>query len=139
MSLQVSLVPTAEVGRVWPTCAPMLDRAVKISEHRYSLEDLHQKLSTGEFDLWIVFDEDAQIIASITSTFTYYPQAKSLHGQFLGGSRLDEWQDQFCDIFDRWAKDNHCNFVEFTGRPGWKRVLARNGYREVFTTYQRDL
>lgn len=139
MSLSISLIPTSEVMRVWDRVSHMLKRATDISQGRYRLIDVKEKLLTGEFNLWVVFDPEFRIVAAITSTFTFYPQGKFLHGQFLGGDRLDEWRDQFCDIFDRWGKDNACKAIEFSGRAGWVRALAGNGYREVFRVLQKDL
>lgn len=137
--LEVSLVPAPEIHRIWGYVAPMLERSTDLSEGRYDLVDLAKKLASGEFHLWIVFEKRGVIVAAITSAFTWYPQGKFLSGQFLGGERLSEWRDLFCDVFDRWGRDNGCKAVEMTGRAGWVRVLKDNGYREVYRVLQRDL
>lgn len=139
VELVISLVPVQAIPVIWDKVGHMLKRATDLSQGRYRLHDLKAKLLSGEFQLWVVMDGTHKILAAITSTFTVYPQGKSLHGQFLGGDRLEDWKDDFCDIFKRWAYDNHCSMIEFTGRKGWSRVLEPNGYREVFRTYQIDL
>lgn len=138
--LSISLVPQEQIGKIWHKVAPFLKKATDMSEGRYELADLGNKLITDpDWHLWLVFEPGLKIVAAITSTFTFYPQGKFLHGQFLGGTRLEEWQDQFCDVFDNWGRDHDCTAVEFTGRTGWAKKLSRNGYREVFRIYQRDL
>lgn len=137
--LLVSLVPASDIAVIWNQVSSMLKRATDLSQGRYKLADLRDKLVSGEFQLWIVFTRGGEIIAAITSTFTIYPQGKALSGQFLGGARLEDWRDNFCEVFDNWGIDNGCKFVEFTGRAGWAKALQSNGYREVFRTYQRDL
>lgn len=138
--LEVSLVPPTEVERIWDRVSHMLKRASDLSFGRYRLRDIRAKLETGEFNLWIIFERDTgQIVAAITSAFTHYPQMKSLHGQFLGGDRIMEWRDKFCEVFDGWGRDNGCSKVEFTGRAGWKKMLAENGYRETYRVYEKDL
>lgn len=139
--LDVSLVQKAYVKQVWPKIAPMLAKATEMSEGRYTIDTLYDKLvNDSSWHLWCVYEPDMTIVAAITSTFTRYPTGmKVLHGQFLGGQFLDEWQDMFCDIFDRWGRDNECQAVEFCGRAGWMKPLRRNGYRPVFQIYQRDL
>lgn len=117
----------------------MLKLATDQSEGRYGLNDLKDKLETGEFQLWLVFTRDYKILSAITSTFTQYPRCKALHGQFLGGEQLGEWRDEFCRVFDNWAIDNQCEIIEFSGRAGWSKALQPNGYREVFRTYQREV
>lgn len=138
--LLVSLVPQSEIAPLWNRVSSMLKRATDLSQGRYRLSDLRDKLMSGDFQLWIVFPRGSgEVVAAITSTFTQYPQCRALHGQFLGGERLDDWRDDFCAVFDQWGRDNGCKFVEFTGRAGWTKALADNGYREVFRVFQRDL
>lgn len=139
LKLSISLVPCWEVHRVWPKVEAMLKRATDRSEGRYDIEDLKEKIEKGEVDLWIVFDGDLQVIAANTTTFTEYPQGLFCSGQFIGGSRIDEWQDDMCALIENWARDHGCKAIEFSGRSGWGRLLARNNYREVFRIFQRDL
>ena len=137
--IEVSLVPTPDVAAVWDRVSHMLKRSTDLSRGRFRLKDLKEKLLTGEFQLWIVFTRDGTILSAITSTFTVYPQMKALHGQFLGGDRLVDWRDKVCAIFDRWGRDNQCQIIEFTGRPGWAKALEGNGYKEVFRVYERRI
>lgn len=139
-ALDVSLVQRHLINQLWPKVEPLLAKATEISEGRYEIDDLHDKLiNEDDWHLWCVYEPDLTVVAAITSTFTHYPQGLALHGQFLGGDRLHDWQDMFCEMFDRWARDHGAKFIEFTGRAGWVRPLQRNGYRPVFTIYQRDL
>lgn len=137
--VMVSLVPAWEVKNIWDNVSRMLKLATDQSQGRYGLNDLKDKLDSGEFQLWIVFDKGYNILAAVTSTFTEYPRGKFLAGQFLGGDGLDKWRDEFCRVFHNWGRDNGCCAVEFTGRAGWARALASNNYREVFRVYQCDL
>lgn len=137
--LKVSLIPPNLIDWVWDQAGPQLQMATDQSDGRFNLRDVYDRLVTGDWHLWVVFEESGKLVASITSSFTWYPQGKWLSGQFLGGDRLDEWRDLFCDTFDRFAKDTECRAIEFTGRPGWGRRLKSNGYRELFRVYQRDL
>lgn len=137
--LRLSLIPPDLIDQVWEQAAPYLQESADLSRGRYLLSDIRQKIEQSEWHLWVVFEPGPHVVAAITSSFAYYPQAKALQGQFLGGTRLAEWRDMFCDTFDRWAKDNGCRFIEFVGRPGWVRALAPNGYEERFRIYYRDL
>ena len=137
--LQITLIPHWEVKHVWDKVSRMLKLATDQSQGRYNLSDVKAKLEANEFQLWVIFEEPFEVVAAVTSSFATYPQCHCLCGQFLGGDRMDEWKDKFCVLFDSWGRDNKCDIVEFTGRAGWGKVLAPNGYREVFRTYQRDL
>lgn len=138
-TLHVSLVPYSEIENVWDKVSRHLKLATDLSRGRYRLRDVKEKLMRNEHQLWIVFEGDGNVVASITSTFTVYPQFTTLHGQFLGGDRLEEWKGPFLDVFERWGRDNGCAKIEFTGRPGWAKALADKGFKETFRIYERDL
>ena len=138
--LDVTLVQKHFIQQIWSQVGPLLAKATDVSEGRYDIIDVYERLLRDpNWHLWAVYEPDLTVVAAITSTFTQYPRMKVLHGQFLGGRRLDEWQDMFCEMFDRWGRDNECQAIEFSGRPGWMKPLRRNGYRPVFVVYQRDL
>lgn len=141
MELHVSLISPKGVDKVWSKVGPLLTKSTVLSEGRYDIVDLYERLKSGAFQLWVVFQTDTTIVAAVTTMITDYPQGRFLSGQFLGGDdhRMDEWRDLICDTLDQWGRDNACKAVEFSGRSGWKKQLAGNGYREVFRAYQRDL
>lgn len=141
-TLDISLVRRHLVPLIWPKVEAFLARATDLSEGRYDIKDLYERLTKhDDWYLWVVFEteEPHNIIGAITTTWSHYPQMKTVHGQFLGGERLDEWQDRFCDLMEEWGRDSKCDAIEFTGRRGWTRLVNRNGYRPVFVTYQKDL
>lgn len=137
--IRCSIVPVEGLRIVWPLVEAMLKRATDDSYGRYDIDDLMYKVFTGEFVLWIVVKDEDKIIAAVTSTFNIYPQGKFLSGQFLGGEELPAWRDSFCEIFDRWGRDNGCKAVEFVGRAGWSKALAPQNYREIYRVYQKEL
>lgn len=138
--LDASLIQRHFIRQLWPQVAPLLTRATELSHGRYDIADLYGKLLKDDnWHLWAVYEPDGTVVAAITSMFLHYPQGKFLSGQFLGGNRLEDWKDLFCDIFERWGRDNQCVAIELTGRAGWAKALAPNGYDEVYRTYQKDL
>lgn len=124
---------------MWPLVEAMFKRATDLSAGRYELDDLMLKVFRGDFTLWIVIEDHDRIIAAITSSFTNYPDGRFLSGQFLAGDKLDEWREPFCELFDRWGRDNGCKAIEFVGRAGWAKALAPQGYKEIYRIYQKEL
>ena len=66
--LQISLVPLFAVEKEWDRVKHLLKVATDMSGGRYRINDLKNKLTTGEFQLWVIFDQKFEIIAAITST-----------------------------------------------------------------------
>ena len=39
-------------------------------------------------------------------------------------------------MLQAWAFDNNCDSIECTGRPGWAKILANNGHKVVWHTFE---
>ena len=132
------MVPPDYVINVWAEVAPILSRALKTAEGRYTIADLFEECCGGGQTLWIAFDDQKRIVGALTTRVVNYPSRKMLSGQFCGGTRMAEWQDQMLRILDIWAKDNDCSGFVMTGRYGWERILRRYGWRPIAKVYVKD-
>ena len=136
--LRISIVPHDHVDVVWEQVAPLLKRATDRSGGRYAIGDVYSLIAEDRCHLWIGFAPGMKIVGAATSVFNVYPGGKWLTAQFLGSDDMSECFD-FLEVFERWAKDNDCVGIEFSGRSGWARVLKKHGYDEYHRFFQKDL
>jgi hypothetical protein len=122
----VSPVPVESIGLVWDRCKPFLTKATDESGGRETILTLYSKLKLGFSVLWIIMI-DNHIVGAATTEVTDW---KSLHVSFLGGSRMNEWLDEFIKQLREYAQHNGCINLEMTGRKGWLRSLAEFGFKE---------
>lgn len=139
MTLRISYVTAPRVAEVWDRVGPILQLATERSRGRYTVKDLLKKLEDGEYQLWVVHDEQGKIIAANTTRFQQYPGFNVLQGLYIAGERLAEWKDQMCEVIETIARTTGCKEVEFVGRLGWGPVLAENGYRPTVQSYVKVL
>lgn len=93
--------------------APHIAAALQYSQGTHSLEDVLAQIATGELQLWP--SNDTVVITQIIT----FPQKKTLHVFLAGGNQEElKWLDPYVV---KWAKEQGCTALTFTGRPGWAR------------------
>jgi len=139
----ITMVPVEGLPMVWSKVAFMLDKALATSgKRRASIVELYELCLSGRSNLWIVADDDKEIIAACTTSVIDYPSYKALSVQYLGGTRMKEWLSDSMELMKRFAIDIGCETMEGYGRDAWLRVfnqLTEFKWRRVYTTFEVDL
>jgi hypothetical protein len=133
--MEVSLVPPQLIDGLWPRIFPHLSKASDYTFGRYEPEDILEFVVSGEAHLWVVFDGE-DIIGITVTRFWEYPRKKCLDMVFIGGDEGFSWKDPMLEILQRWARDNGCEVIESSGRPGFARAFKDDGYKMLWQVYE---
>jgi hypothetical protein len=133
--MEVSLVPPQLIDGLWPRIFPHLSKASDYTFGRYEPEDILEFVVSGEAHLWIVFDGE-DIVGITVTRFWEYPRKKCLDMVFIGGDEGFSWKDPMLEILQRWARDNGCEAIESSGRPGFARAFKDDGYKMLWQVYE---
>jgi len=116
MTLRQVPLPFLEV--VWPHVAPWIsERVVERSNGEFSIEGIAEKLITGAWQLWVVFDGEYRAV--LATEITKEGIAR-IH--FATGKGADRWKHLIDDI-KAWAKNQGCHRLHMLARKGWARHL----------------
>lgn len=77
----------AFIDEVWPTVGPMLKRAVDISPHDCTLEQLELLVRQGHTHL-LFWEDEGVIKGAATVDFIDYPHQRVAHVGFMGGAGI---------------------------------------------------
>jgi len=133
--MEISLIPTDHVVRVWGNVKGFLGKAAERTSGRYNEEDaLHMVLEQG-YNLWIAFDGD-KIVGAVITCFVQYPRMQVLHIMFLGGEDGRTWSAPMLKTLQHWAFDTGCSAIEASGTEAWSRVLKDDGFKPLWHTFQ---
>lgn len=94
-------------------------------------EDVVKMVQDGEAQLWL--QGDSFMITQLVD----YPKAKSCR-VWLAGGRLEEVLAMEEDLAN-WSKSEGCDYIEFTGRRAWGKMLKARDYAPVATVFGRAL
>lgn len=118
---QVRGVPAEHVVALWPKVEPILKRVVE-PRSGYNLDHVLTKLQLCHWQLWVIGDFQACAI----TCFENRPLGCVLWVQYIVGTDMNEWLDDWEKAVDAIAQDNGCVATEFAGRKGWCRVQKQH-------------
>jgi len=116
-------VPSEAVRHVWKDVEKVLKKSVATAQGKSETIDVLAGILTDIYVLWVVMDDDDSIVAAFTTRLLVYPQRKALALDFVGGTRMNEWNDQLIDTMRKYANELGCSHLEGYGRKAWGRAL----------------
>ncbi len=72
MSLYISGIPSDRINEVWEDCEPYIEMGNGKSRDEMSVEDIYKRLSEARMQLWLVFNEDREIISVLITEIIDY-------------------------------------------------------------------
>lgn len=108
-----------------------IEDALEYAGGTHTLDDIWNGVIKGDFQLWP--GEKSAIITEIQ----IFPQKKVMN-IFLAGGDLDELIKMEKSV-RAFAETIGCNSMSISGRRGWLRIFARDGWDEICTTISKEL
>ena len=137
--MRISLVPERAIGHVWKDVEGILDKAVDTIKDKSKVIDILKGVFDGIYVLWVVLDDDDRIVAAFTTRLVAYPRRKALAVDWVGGTQMKEWEDQWVETMKRYANELDCSHIEGYGRKGWGRALKKYGFYPEYIAYRMEL
>ena len=135
--MTVSMVPPEHVHECWANVEEFLARAAEYTFGRYHAEDIYDLLTQRQdYHLWVAFDDSGKFYGAVVTNFVDYPGKRVLAMQFCGGDELHLWKEDMLALLKKWARDTQCDAIESTGRKGWAKIFADDGYKVQWVTYE---
>ena len=121
----------------WNAIEPLLSKSLPYALGRVSMEDVKDVVAKEMGMIVIGWDPTTSevYVAFFCEIQTYKTGRKCFHISLAGGREIGEWIHLW-PVLKKIGKDQDCDHIEISGRPGWGRVL---GLREVSRMYVEDL
>jgi hypothetical protein len=136
--IEVSYVAPEHVEAVWPKVEKYLMGAADYTYGRFTVVDIYKSIVMSGNSLWIAF-EGENVLGAVVTNMIAYPRKKMLCMQFCGGEQFDLWHNQIIALLRQSAKDNGCDGLESSARPGWARIFKDDGYSQCWVTFELPL
>jgi hypothetical protein len=130
-------VLSSKIDLVWHEIKSMLLEALQYADGKYTVDDIYQKLTSAQMQLWVVYHNHKLCAFCITQIFIY-PTEKRLGILFASGRDVYEWI-HLNEIIKDFATTKGCSAVEIYGRPGWEKILRPFGYEKIHTVLKVEL
>lgn len=133
--MEVSLILPQNIESVWTQIEDYLQGAADFTYGRFNVSDIKVCLYTKPQQLWIAYEGD-KIYGAVVTEINTYPRKTALVMHFTGGIDLSLWKDPMLKMLQRFARDHGCSIIESYGRPGWKKVFEKDGFKQQFMFYE---
>ena len=115
----------AELPGIWPLIERYIVDATSRSAGRHTPETVFNMISTEQYQLWIVVDEDNEnrVTACVVTQFLQYPTGLLAADIIIAtGENRKQWI-HLLETLEEWARDNGCQLFQMFARKGWAREL----------------
>ena len=124
---------------MWKDVEEVLKKSVNTVKNKAEMIDVLKGVFDDTYVLWVVMDEGDSIIAAFTTRLLVYPQRKALALDWVGGTRMKEWEDQLISTMRKYANELGCSHLEGYGRKAWGRALKKYGFYPEYIAYRMEL
>ncbi len=139
LNVNWSGVPKAHLAEMFPLVSHFIVEALDTTFGEESLEEIAEKLRTGNMQMWVLGDEDDYSILGVVLTKVQTcGKTKLLNLSLCSGEAFDSWTPHLA-MLEEWGRAQGCEYVTATGRRGWKRKLKPLGYKEKYVTLYKPL
>lgn len=105
-------------------CEHWIEAALEYSHGTHDIQDIFECVAQGTLEFWP--GKHCALISQVVQ----YPKKKMIH-VFLAGGDIKEIEAMEPDIV-AWAKQQGCEALSLTGRPGWTKSFLNNiGYKNT--------
>jgi len=139
MSLYISGIPSDRIDEVWVECEPYIEMGNGKSRDEMSVMDIYARLSEARMQLWLVHDDDKEIVSVLTTEVIEYPRKTTCRIVTLGGEKLDVWVEDYLETIEAWALEQGCVAMETICRKGFIKKLEKFGYENAYTVLVKEL
>lgn len=132
-----------QMDTYWSEMKPLLERCITRATHgEFNADDIYTQAIEGRAFVFIV-KSDKPIRKSVKLVLVLelsgYPRLSALNILALGGQDLDALHELYWDKLCGWAYMNGIRVLEGSVSPAMQRVIARYGFKPVYTHMRLEL
>ncbi len=132
-------VDPAKIDEMWPHVRSLIEMAFWAGRGDDSVDAIYQELKVQKSLLWIVWDDDnKQIACAVTTRLILTDRGKICLITSCGGNQIEQWL-KFLSEIEKYAKEEGCKFIRFSGRRGWIFYFKCEGWEEPWITLEKQL
>lgn len=128
-------IPPQHLGEVFPLVRPLMESVAERSKGRWSVPGMLERIATGDWLLWIVWDGSVRAIVG-TELYLDVSGMKCCMIRFATGREASGWT-HLLDEIEEFARAEGCGRIDMIARKGWAKHLP--AYRMSHVFLEKDL
>lgn len=136
-TMQAKLLRPDFALRAWPLIADWVAAALERGKGNTLPEDVRAYLTGGTMQLWLAWADKRAKGCCITELIDG-ARGRTCNLVVVAGLDLVEWLP-LTEQIKAWARSHGCVRLEASGRAGWERRVAKDGWKKIRTTIEMEL
>jgi hypothetical protein len=132
-------LPKDVVPQAWPVVLPGLEIAVQRASGRLSLENIANDIMSGKWQLWLYLKGGEYKALAVTEISTCQNGKKILSLIICTGEDKELWEVLVPSTLEQFARVEGCTLFETLARPGWEKILGRQGFKKTHVLLEKEL
>jgi hypothetical protein len=132
-------LPKEMVPEVWPVIAPGLQKAVDRAAGRMTMENIANYIIEGKWQLWLYLKGGEYKALAITEITTCPTGMKILNRVVCTGEDKELWEVLIPSTLEQFARVEGCKIFETVARPGWEKILGKQGFKKTHVFLEKEL
>lgn len=131
-------VPSESIPMWWGKLEALYKSTPETWADYEKLESIYEQHLSGRRILYICIVE-TELVFAISGTVQSYPMGKVVHLDWCAGRNVRDYIGLALSSLETLAWQVNAFEVQFSGREGWKKLLAPFGYHPTHVTYSKRL
>ena len=123
------------VALAWPLIEGWVAEALQRGKADQTPDDILRFLQAGSAQLWLAWPAGGRARGCCVTELVEGARGRTCGLVVVGGEGFDDWRAALEPI-KAWARAQGCVRLEASGRAGWERKLAADGWRKIRTTIE---
>jgi hypothetical protein len=143
MSLSIHLTldwPYEKIAKYGPEITAAMKKLADRYPDDLSVKTMAASIITGKNQLWLFLNEDDEFVAFVTSEIKVSEttgRKSVMLGELAGDGGID--LVPHISRIEDWARSIGAHELTPLGRDGWRKPLAKAGYKPKFVLFSKDL
>lgn len=133
----VSMTPK-NVLKVWDAVEPHIEQALEHAFDDMTPTQVLGMILTDRLNLVLV-TKGPEVVASMTFELCEYASGKVCHIMTVGGDDMEQWVDEFVEVWKAIGIETGCSHLSIKGRAGWARYARKHGFKHSYTYMRLEL
>ena len=129
-------MPAAQIRNYWRDVKEHLEPAIDLSNGRWTESYVLAGLVLNEQNLWVIVDNQQDIVGAVTTEIVSYPEKRALAMHFLGGHDFDLFYPELFTALTNFAKETNCAVIETNARFGFWKWFKDSGFTRPSAFYE---
>lgn len=136
--MQLLPIPIDRIEELYPLWSPFLPHIAKRSKD--PITDLHALVNRREVQPILAWDEHEHKAVGLAGIrYILRGQDRIAQWCWMTGSNMKAWTHLLPELERYLSEHENCVEVQPVCRPGWSRILAKNGYKITHYTMHKTL